>query len=70
MLIYFAGVPIKISPNLKRTFSMDNYAIICGDFGCVWDDNPMDCYWLNWLEEKSCSSLEIMKASSFCPSMP
>lgn len=28
----------------------DDYVIICGDFGCIWDGADGDRFWLNWLE--------------------
>lgn len=37
--------------------SKEDYVIICGDFGGVWDRSPEDEYWLNWLEKKSFTTL-------------
>ncbi len=37
----------------------DDYVIICGDFGGVWDGSPTDRYWLNWLEEKPFTTLFV-----------
>ena len=33
-----------------RTLTSDDYVIICGDFGCLWDGGNSDRFWLNWLE--------------------
>jgi predicted phosphodiesterase len=30
----------------------DDYLIICGDFGGVWDDSAEENYWLDWLAKK------------------
>lgn len=40
----------------------DNFVVILGDFGLVWDyrgENPQENYWLNWLEEKNFTTLFI-----------
>lgn len=28
----------------------DDYLVICGDFGCLWDGGSSDQFWMNWLE--------------------
>lgn len=28
----------------------NDYVIICGDFGCIWDGGSSDRFWLNWIE--------------------
>lgn len=35
----------------QRTMTKDDYLIICGDFGLLWDDSPSEHYWLRWLSE-------------------
>ena len=30
----------------QRTMTKDDYLIICGDFGLLWDDSPSEHYWL------------------------
>ena len=42
-------------------FTKDDYVIILGDFGLVWDneESPYETYWLNWLEEKPWTTLFI-----------
>lgn len=32
--------------------SKNDYMIICGDFGLVWDNSPRELYWRKWLSEK------------------
>lgn len=41
--------------NLKR----DDYLIICGDFGCIWDGASGDRFWLNWIETLPWTTLFI-----------
>lgn len=41
--------------NLTR----DDYVIICGDFGCIWDGGDGDRFWLNWLETLPWNTLFI-----------
>lgn len=43
----------------QTELSKDDYVIICGDFGGVWDGSPTDRYWLNWLEEKPFTTLFV-----------
>lgn len=48
----------------QRTFDNqdENFVIICGDFGLVWDckeENKNEKYWLNWLENKNFTTLFI-----------
>lgn len=31
----------------------NDYMIICGDFGGLWDGGQKDQHWLDWLDEKS-----------------
>ena len=41
----------------QRSMNRDDCAIICGDFGGVWDGSPREAYWLDWLEEKPFTTL-------------
>ncbi len=43
----------------QTELTKDDYVIICGDFGGVWDGSPTDRYWLNWLEEKPFTTLFV-----------
>ncbi len=42
-----------------RTLTREDYVIICGDFGLVWDDSAEERYWLKWLENKPWTTLWI-----------
>ena len=46
-----------IEPNLTK----DDYVIICGDFGLVWDykRTKREQYWLDWLDEKPWTTLFV-----------
>lgn len=42
----------KINPSEfipGRTLTENDYVIICGDFGCIWDGGSSDAFWLKWL---------------------
>lgn len=52
----------KLSNSNFRGFdnlSRDDYMIICGDFGLVWDNSKDDLYWQKWLDEKPWTTLWI-----------
>lgn len=40
----------EIFPEQKK-MSKEDYVIICGDFGGVWDGRRKERWWLNWLEQ-------------------
>ena len=42
-----------------RNLTKDDYVIICGDFGCVWDGSNCDNYWLDWLEDRPFTTLFV-----------
>lgn len=42
-----------------RTLTRDDYLVICGDFGNVWNMDRSDQYWLNWLENKPWTTLWV-----------
>lgn len=66
-MIYITGDThgsIDIHKLNKRCFddtnlTKDDYLIICGDFGLVWDNSPEEKYWLDWLNEKNYTTLFI-----------
>ena len=66
-MIYITGDthgPIDIHKLNKRCFddtnlTKDDYLIICGDFGLVWDNSPEEKYWLDWLNDKNYTTLFI-----------
>lgn len=52
----------KINPDefqAGRSMNAEDYLIICGDFGCVWDGGSSDRFWLNWLESLPWTTLFI-----------
>ena len=46
------------SPFLKG-LTKDDYVIVCGDFGLVWDNSKGEMHWRKWLEEKSFTTLFV-----------
>lgn len=44
-----------------KNLTKDDYVIICGDFGLVWDAMPTaaEIYWLDWLNEKPWTTLFV-----------
>lgn len=43
----------------QHRMSKDDYLIICGDFGLVWDDSKEEKYWKKWLSDKPFTTLWI-----------
>lgn len=43
----------------QKQMSRDDYVIICGDFGGLWDGSKSERYWLKWLEDKPFTTLFI-----------
>ncbi len=46
----------------SKAMTKDDYLIICGDFGLVWDycgENKEEAYWLDWLENHSFTTLFV-----------
>jgi hypothetical protein len=35
-----------------RNLTKDDYVIVCGDAGFIWNNNKEDLYWQNWLEDR------------------
>lgn len=44
---------------VQHMLSRDDYLIILGDFGCVWDGGKQDQYWLDWHETKPYTTLFV-----------
>lgn len=42
-----------------KNLTRNDYVIICGDFGMVWDDRKADLYWRKWLDDKSWTTLWV-----------
>ncbi len=40
-----------------KTLSKEDYLIILGDFGVLWQQDSFDNYWLNWLSKKPWTTL-------------
>ena len=67
-MIYITGdthIPIDIHKLSTKRFpeqkqlTREDYVIICGDFGGVWDNSKSDLYWRKWLEDKPFTTLFI-----------
>lgn len=43
----------------QKNLTREDYVIICGDFGGIWDDSKEEKYWLKWLSEKSFTILFV-----------
>lgn len=43
----------------QKEMTRDDYVIICGDFGLVWNMDNEDRYWLKWLSDKPFTTLFI-----------
>ena len=43
----------------QRNLTKDDYLIICGDFGRVWDNSKRERYWQKWLSEKKFTTLWV-----------
>lgn len=43
----------------KKMLTKDDYIIVCGDFGLVWDNTPEELYWRKWLDEKPWTTLFV-----------
>ena len=43
----------------QKQMGRDDYVIICGDFGGLWNDSAEEQYWLSWLNDKSFTTLWV-----------
>lgn len=43
----------------QKDMTKDDYLIICGDFGLVWDKSQREMYWRKWLSDKNFTTLWI-----------
>ena len=43
----------------QKNMGREDYMIVTGDFGGLWDGSPKDQYWLDWLEEKPFTTLFV-----------
>lgn len=52
----------KLSPDNfpeGKTLTHNDYLIICGDFGLLWEDSDTEHYWLGWLDSMPWTTLWI-----------
>lgn len=49
---------MRVFPEQKN-LSKEDYLIICGDFGLVWDKTPRENYWQRWLSDKNFTTLWV-----------
>ncbi len=43
----------------QKNLTKNDYVIICGDFGGVWDDSKADKYWQEWLSSRNFTTLFV-----------
>lgn len=43
----------------QKTLTKNDYLIICGDFGLVWDESPREFHWRHWLNDKPFTTLFV-----------
>ncbi|MBR3847672.1 MAG: metallophosphoesterase [Oscillospiraceae bacterium] len=43
----------------QKMLSKEDYVIICGDFGGVWDGSNEEKYWIKWLKERNFTTLFV-----------
>ena len=43
----------------QEELTKDDYLIVCGDFGMVWDDSGRDLYWRKWCQERNFTTLFV-----------
>ena len=44
---------------INEELTKNDYVIIAGDFGLVWDGSPEEKYWLDWLHRKNFTTLWV-----------
>jgi Icc-related predicted phosphoesterase len=50
----------KLSQRAKfHNMTKDDYLLICGDFGLVWDNGSTDMWWRTWLDQKPYTTLFV-----------
>ncbi|WP_162267470.1 metallophosphoesterase, partial [Clostridium botulinum] len=42
-----------------KNLTKDDYVIICGDFGAIWDNSKQELYYREWLQNKPWTTLFI-----------
>ena len=49
---------------VQSEFDKDDYVIICGDFGGIWNvgwENKNEKYWLDWLEKTTGNMMRLQR---------
>ena len=54
----------------QKTMSHDDYVIICGDFGGLWNDSKEERHNLDWLNEKPFTTLWVAENYDLLNSFP
>lgn len=54
----FLRFTIELFPEQKQ-MGRNDYVIICGDFGGLWDGSAQEQYWMNWLNDKPFTTLWV-----------
>lgn len=44
---------------IQKELTKEDYVVICGDFGLVWDESATEHYWRKWLSGKNFTTLFI-----------
>lgn len=47
------------SNTIEKQMTKEDFLIICGDFGMVWDNSEEDMWWRKWLDKKPYTTLFI-----------
>lgn len=56
--IDIAKLDVENFPEQEK-LTKDDFVIICGDFGMVWDDSKEEIWWRNWLDSKNFTTLWV-----------
>ena len=49
-------ITVKAWPE-QKSLTREDYLVICGDFGAIWDGSCSDKYWLDWHSDKPYTTL-------------
>lgn len=49
----------KALKHITKKMTKDDFLIICGDFGLVWNNDKDDLWWRKWLDEKPYTTLFV-----------
>ena len=48
----------------QKELTKEDFLIVCGDFGLVWDGSAREIYWQDWLTSKNYTTLEYLDITS------